>query len=118
MTADQWAAIVGFFMPALVALVNRAEWNSWLKALVALASAVLVGTVVALLGGGLTGENWIQSVGIVFAASQVAYHTWWKGSNISSFIEDGANIIPGKKQPDLGGSPGDSGTARHSAVED
>jgi hypothetical protein len=115
MTVEQWAAIVGFFLPALVSIVNRAEWKPWVKAVVALASAVLVGTVTALLSNSFDGTTWLQSIGIVFAASQVAYHTWWKGSEISSVIEDGVNVIAGKKQPELGGSPGDSGTGRHAA---
>lgn len=117
MTVDQWAAVVGFFMPALVALVNRAEWQAWVKALVALGSAVLVGTVVALLSNSFDGTTWLQSIGIVFAASQVAYHTWWKGSQISTVIENGVNVIAGKKQPALGGSPGDSSTGRHAAED-
>lgn len=118
MTIDQWSAVVGFFLPALVSIVNREEWKSWIKAVVALGASVIGGTVTAALAGQFTGSHWLQSMGIVFAASQVFYHTWWKNSNISGWIERTFNVISGKApvdaglDPDLGGTPGKSGDAR------
>lgn len=111
MTTDQWAAFAGFFLPAVVAVVNRAEWKSWVKGLIALLASVLVGTVTALLGGQFTGHTWVEAVGVAFAASQVAYHTWWKGTNISTWIEQTINVIAGKPAPPVvveDGTPGDS----------
>lgn len=111
MTVDQWAAVIGFFLPALVSVINREEWKSWVKAVVALASSVVVGTITALLGGAFTGVNWATAIGIVFAASAASYKLWWKGSGISDKIEQTINIISGKPKidPDLGGAPGKSG---------
>lgn len=116
MTVDQWAAVVGFFVPALIAVINRSEWKSWVKAIVSIGTAVLVGTVTALLSGSFTGATWIQAIGIVFAASQVAYHTWWKNSGISSKIEQTINVISGKTSGD--GTPGASRsyTGQHEEV--
>jgi len=94
MTVETWSALVGLFVPALIAFVNRSDWKDWIKALVALASSILVGTVTALLGGQFTGSNWVTAVGIVFATSQVAYLTWWKGSGITKKIEKTLNIVP------------------------
>lgn len=93
MTVETWAALVGAFLPALVALVNRADWKSWLKGVVAVLSSVLAGTVTALLAGDFTGVHWVTAMGIVFASSQVAYLTWWKGTGISDKIEKAVNII-------------------------
>lgn len=98
MTVEQWSIMVGFFLPALVAIVNRQEWQSWVKAVAALVASVVVGTVTALLSGGFTGANWVTAIGIVFAASQLAYHTWWKGSDIAGWIE--RNVLSGKKTID------------------
>lgn len=99
MTVDQWAGIVGFLLPALVAVVNREEWKPWLKAVVALGSSILAGTVTALLSGDFTGTNWVTAIGIVFAASAASYKLWWKGSGISDKIEKGVNLISGKSLP-------------------
>ncbi|HEY6018648.1 MAG TPA: hypothetical protein VIY48_01800, partial [Candidatus Paceibacterota bacterium] len=63
-------------------------------AVIALASAVVVGTVTALLSGSFSGVNWVAAIGIVFAVSQTAYHFWWKNSDISKFIEQKFNIVP------------------------
>jgi hypothetical protein len=91
MTVEQWSLLVGLFLPALVSIVNRAEWKSWVKAIVALLASVAVGTVTALLSGQFTGANWATSIGIVFGVSQAAYVTWWKGSDIAKKIESGIN---------------------------
>jgi|SRR5690242_12874161 len=107
MTTGSWAAIVGFFLPALVAIINRVDWKPWLKALVALVASVLVGTVTALLAGSFTGTTWLQAIGVVFAASQLAYHTWWKNSDITNWIEQTFTFLTGKPtEPALGGVPG------------
>jgi len=99
MTVEAWAAIVGAFLPALVAVVNRSDWQPWLKGVVALGSSVAAGTVTALLSGDFTGASWATSVGIVFGSSQIAYQTWWKGSGISNKIEDKVDLFAvGMKQ--------------------
>ncbi len=112
MTIEQWAGMAGFLVPALVAVVNREEWKPWVKAVIALLSSIVVGTVTALLSGDFTGTDWATAIGIAFAASQVAYMTWWKGSGITTWIEDNINVISGKQSPpeapELGGTPGDS----------
>lgn len=117
MTVDQWAAVVGFFLPALVAVVNREEWKSWIKAVIALGASAVVGTVTALLGGGFTGSTWLQAIGVVFAASAASYKLWWKGSGISDKIEQAVNVIAASAAPALGGSAGDSGAAANGSSE-
>ena len=91
MTVESWASLVGIFLPAVVAFINRVDWKSWLKAVVALGSSIVAGTVTALLSGDFTGANWMKAIGLVFAASQLAYMTWWKGSGISEWIEKTIN---------------------------
>lgn len=98
MTVEQWSLMVGFFLPALVAVVNRQEWKPWIKAVAALVASVVVGTVTALLSGRFTGANWMTAIGIVFAASQLAYVTWWKNSDIAGWIERNVNVITSSKK--------------------
>lgn len=115
MTPEQWAAGVGLVMPILVAIVNRPEWNSWVKAVVALVASIAGGTITALLAGQFTGASWFTSVGIVFGVSQGFYHTWFKGSDINNFIEQRINLlfgmktIEGSSAPAEDSTPGDSG---------
>jgi ABC-type uncharacterized transport system permease subunit len=94
-TTDQWAAVVGFVLPVLVSIVNREEWKPWVKGAVALLASFVVGTVTALLAGQFTGTTWLQAIGVVFATSQVAYHTWWKGTDLGALIEKKVNVITG-----------------------
>lgn len=100
MTVDQWAAVVGFVLPALVALVNREEWKPWVKGVVAILASVAAGTVTALIAGQFDQKTWVESIGVAFVASQAAYLTWWKNTKIASWIEQNFNIISGKKEPD------------------
>lgn len=108
MTTDQWAAIVGFVLPALVAIINREPWTAWVKAVVALVVSVVGGTVTALLSGQFSGSTWLQAVGIAFASSQAFYHLWWKNSDISAWIEKNVNVISGNTAPKKSGDGGTS----------
>lgn len=103
MTVEQWAAGVGFVLPMLVAIINRSEWKPWVKAIVALLSSIAAGTVTALLAGEFTGANWLQAIGVVFASSQLAYHTWWKNSSMTSWLEETINVITGRKTSESSG---------------
>jgi peptidoglycan/LPS O-acetylase OafA/YrhL len=94
MTVETWSALVGALLPALVSVVNREDWKSWIKAVIALGSSVLAGTITALLAGDFTGLNWVAAIGIVFGTSQIAYITWWKGSGITKSIENKVNVVP------------------------
>jgi hypothetical protein len=115
MTTDQWAAVVGFVLPVLVAIINREPWSPWLKAVIALLTSVAGGTVTALLAGQFTGTTWLQAIGVSFAASQVFYMAWWKKSGITDWIEQrvlGAKkVIEGEAAPVEDGTPGDSSGA-------
>lgn len=116
MTTEAWAALVGAFLPAIVATVNRSDWKPWLKALTALGTSVVAGTVTALLAGDFTGASWATSIGVAFGASQVAYQTWWKASGITNSIEEKVDLFTlgaKKAQPELPPAP----EPRHAAPE-
>lgn len=87
-TSDLMAAIVGALMPALIAVVVRSSWPSWLKGVAAVGSSTVVGTVAAWIAGDLTTpEGWAQKVLIVIAAAQAAYKLWWQPTGIGPAIE-------------------------------
>ena len=95
MNIEIWSGLVGFFLPILVAWLNRTNWENWKKALIALASAVLGGTVTALLNHNFNGANWLTALGVVFTSSQAFYHLWWKNSAITDYIEQKWNVFRG-----------------------
>lgn len=78
--AELLALVVGYLMPPAVAYVTAAGWPSWAKLAVAFAISAVLGTVTALATGELAAAGaggWLNVVLVVFAASQLAYRTWW-----------------------------------------
>lgn len=99
MSLELVSAIVGYLAPALVSVVVRSNWASWVKGIVALVSSVVIGFVVALVSGELNGTGVATAIAVVFAASQVAYKTWWQPTGIGPAIEEKtqpAEITSGK----------------------
>lgn len=85
--STMWAGIVGFGMPAVIALLNQCRWDSRIKAVVAFGACLLaaLGTVWA--QGDVDVRNWVRTSMIVFVAAIGTYHVWWKPSNIAPTIE-------------------------------
>jgi len=84
----QWSALVGVFTPMLVAVVNRSHWLSWVKAVVALLTCLVTGTVTAWLAGDLSFTEWGTAVLVVLLASATMYKQFWKDSTITDKIEE------------------------------
>jgi len=87
----EWSAAIGTALPALVAVVNRAHWAGWIKAIVVLLSSLVVGFLTALFNGQLNGLGVSTAVLTVFLAALVTYQTWWKPSGIAPAIEKNIN---------------------------
>jgi len=94
---DMWALIVGALLPAVVAAVNRVNWPSWLKGVVAIAVSIVAGGVTALLTGQLTGVTWVHAALIVAGAALASYRLWWHPTGIALAIERTVN--PGPPPP-------------------
>jgi len=81
------SALIGAFLPTLVAIVNQPRWPSWARAAATVLLCIAVGAVTAAASGELTGKRWFESAGIVFAAALATYHAWWRPSGITTAIE-------------------------------
>lgn len=84
---DIWAALVGFLMPPVIAVVNRPTWQPWIRAVVAVAANLVAGGMTAYLTGYLHGVSIIHAVLVVLFAALGSYRVFWQPSKIVPKIE-------------------------------
>lgn len=84
----QWSAIVAFFVPLVVALLNQQKWSSQMKAIVFFVVAIIAAAGTAYFQGDLTGKRWLDSALIVVPAAAAFYHGWWKPNGVAPEIEE------------------------------
>jgi VIT1/CCC1 family predicted Fe2+/Mn2+ transporter len=89
-----WSALVGTLLPLLVAFVNRSTWSSGAKAVVAVISSAIAGTVTAWLNGELSGRDVVTAILIVATATVASYHGLWKPTTIAPAIEEATSPEP------------------------
>jgi hypothetical protein len=97
---QQWAAIVAFFVPPVVALINQQHWSSQLKAVVFFAISLIAAAGTAYFQGDFTGKRWLDCSLIIVAAAAAYYHGLWKPTNVAPTIEASTSV---------GGSPAPTG---------
>lgn len=87
------SALLGMFMPGLVAVVVKAQWPSWAKEVTALGSSLLVGAITAWGAGQLhSGLSILEAGTILWVAGQAAYVTLWRNSAIGQALEKWAPV--------------------------
>lgn len=94
MSLEMLSALVGGFLPMLVAVVNRSTWAPAVKGLVVVASSIAAGAVTAWLSGQLTGLRWTESALIIAGAAVVAYRHFWQPTGIAPAIEQATTPNP------------------------
>jgi len=72
------SGMIGYVLPIVIGMVNKATVSKNIRIIVAVVSSVIVGLVLAMSTGELDGADATLSIGIVLAASQRAYETYWK----------------------------------------
>lgn len=83
----QWSAIVAFFVPLVVALLNQEKWSPQIKAAVFFVVSIVAAGGTAYFQGDLTGKRWLDSALIVVAAGAAYYHGFWKPTAVAPTIE-------------------------------
>lgn len=82
-----WSAIIGPWMPVIIATINRQRWTSTAKGV----STFVVSAVAALgtsyFAGELESGEILLNVLIVMSAATVSYNMFWKPSGIAPKIE-------------------------------
>ena len=84
------ALITGFFLPFVTGLLTRAAWKEWVKFLVVIVIAVVVGTVELYITGNLNGIT-VQSaysyLGAVYVASGVVFWVLIDSTGLRGWLE-------------------------------
>lgn len=83
--------MVGIIMPAIIEFVNKRIGTNKrkLKYMVAFGSCIAIGIATTILVDGISlldPKDFLGNIGLVFAASQTAYNTYWKGSELQKKI--------------------------------
>jgi len=86
------SVLVGFFLPAFIAVVVQTSWRSELKGVVAFLACAVAGGATAYLGGALTGKGVGEAVVLVLFAGLGAYKLFWHPSGLAGLIERKSNV--------------------------
>lgn len=82
-----WGLILGVLTPLLTSVVEQPQWSRRLRFAVAVLCAVAVGTLTVMAAGDVDLTNWLLTVGAVLAASQAAFHEFYKPAGVAQVIE-------------------------------
>lgn len=87
-TVAMWAAIVGFLMPLVIAVINRRDWSSPAKGMSAFVACLVAAFGTAYFEGGLSDANDVVTAAlVVFTMAITTFQFWWKPSGIADGIE-------------------------------
>lgn len=84
----QWAIVTGFFMPLIIAVINRSHWRPDFKAVVGFLACVAATCVQLGIEGKLDAKNFFPTFILVFASSITAFKGLWKPTGIANGLED------------------------------
>ena len=82
-----WSALVGAWLPVIIATINRYQWRSQTKGIMTFVVSAIAALGTSYFAGELAGEDYIVNVMIVLSAATVSYQTFWKPSQIAPSIE-------------------------------
>lgn len=83
----QWSAIVAFFVPLAVAVINRTAWIAKYKAVVFFGVSLVAAAGTAYFQGDLTGKRFLDSALLIVAAAAAYYHGLLKPTGIAGAVE-------------------------------
>lgn len=84
---DQWTAIVGVFMPLLIAAINRTDWSAAAKSVGALVLCLAAAAAELTVKGQFDLTHWGANLLAIFFASVTTYYGFWKPTGIAPAIE-------------------------------
>lgn len=91
--AATWAAVVGIFMPPLVAFVQKPDWSKLVRMLPPALVSLIVGALTCYFAGQLTPGDIVSSIFVTFTTAVTTYHLWWK-KTVAEKIEQRSSAAP------------------------
>lgn len=82
-----WGLILGVLSPLLVSVVQQPKFTGPLRAVVALASAVVIGLLTVLAAGDFNPTDWLTTAAVVLVAAHTAYEGFWRPTGIAEEVE-------------------------------
>jgi hypothetical protein len=82
-----WSALVGAWLPVIIATINRYRWTSQTKGIMTFVVSAVAALGTSYFAGELAGEDYVVNVMIVLSAATVSYQTFWRPTNIAPSIE-------------------------------
>jgi len=84
----QIAALVGTFLPLLIAVIQKEKWAQWLRVGVALFACLIASVIVAYTKGQLNLHDLATSAFLIFTLTKTTYLSVWKPSGIAPAIQN------------------------------
>jgi hypothetical protein len=94
---EMWSLLVGFFLPLVIAAIQRASWSNPVRAAVAFVSCVVAGLGTVWLAGNFNTKDIVSSILVVLVTALATYKGLWKPSGVGPQIESATS--PGTKGP-------------------
>jgi uncharacterized membrane protein len=84
---QQLSLFIGALLPLIISMLNRVDWSSRQKSLVAFTLCVGGAVVTTGVVGDFSSSDPVESFAIVFGAAKVSYEALWKPTGVSPKIE-------------------------------
>jgi hypothetical protein len=81
------SALVGSFLPLLVAFVQRQHWSGWVRTAVGVAACAIAAVIVSYTKGQLNLHDLATTGFIIFTLTKTTYLSVWKPSGVAPKIE-------------------------------
>lgn len=88
----QWAALVGFVTPLLVAVVQQSHWGRPVRTVIGILSVLAASVVTAAVEGHLTLHSWATSLIWVATAAYTSYTHIWVPLGAAPAIEQATTV--------------------------
>jgi len=82
-----WSLLVGFFLPPVIALIQRKGWSDGIRALVAFAACIVAALGTCYFNGSLDGRSLVSATLTVVVTAIATYKGFWHKTGVSDAIE-------------------------------
>lgn len=89
-----WAAVVGFFMPLLLAVVQQPGWSPAIRSIVMFIASVIAGAGTVYFMGKWDTTNLVTTILFVMVTAIATYKGLWQTTTIAPRIESATSSAP------------------------